>query len=81
MLRKEVCRQVTSWTNGMVVDWISSIPSIAHLTEIFKENGICGQDLLDLSHDDLQSLGLHRLTERKAVFRALRDKLGNSLNA
>ena len=37
----------------------------------FAENGINGSDLLDLSHEDLQSMGVARCTDRKAVLRCV----------
>ena len=41
----------------------------------FESNGISGADLMDLTHEDLASMGVDRCTDRKRVLRAVRTLL------
>ena len=51
-----------------VADWLK-LHQLEQYVAKFAENGISGGDLLDLSHEDLQSMGITRCTDRKAVLR------------
>lgn len=67
--RPSATMAVATWNNVQVCSWAleAGLGSIANL---FAHHVLCGQDLLDLDHDDLLSMGLARLTQRKAVLRA-----------
>ncbi len=58
------------WGVDEVADWLES-ESLGSLKAQFVRNGVCGADLLDLTHDDLLSMGVATLTLRKRVLRSL----------
>jgi hypothetical protein len=62
--------EVKGWGPIQVCDWLATI-GLAHLQKLFERNHVCGVDLLDMNHDDLLSIGLHRLGERKQFLRAV----------
>ena len=60
--------QPSEWSNSQVSTWLASV-GLSSYTELFQQHGIKGMDLLDLSHEDLTSMGISRCTDRKAVLR------------
>ena len=64
------------WTPSHVQTWLEA-QQLAQYKDKFAENGIVGADLLDLSHEDLQSMGVTRCTDRKAVLRAVQQLAAN----
>lgn len=61
---------VSGWDVARVVAWLPTAGLAAHAA-LFRAQGIRGADLADLCHEDLASIGVARLTERKAVLRAV----------
>ena len=59
------------WTPEEVVDHLEAL-ELSHYSELFAYHRLSGLDLLDLTHDDLISVGVALLSDRKAVLRQLR---------
>ncbi|KAI7165803.1 hypothetical protein KC324_g12363, partial [Hortaea werneckii] len=64
---------MTSWTEEQVADYIASLsPALKHYSQAFANEGIVGDALVALTHDELRELGVasvgHRLTILKAVY-------------
>eukprot|EP00730_Choanoeca_flexa_P017445 TRINITY_DN8409_c0_g1_i2.p1 TRINITY_DN8409_c0_g1~~TRINITY_DN8409_c0_g1_i2.p1 ORF type:complete len:953 (+),score=184.87 TRINITY_DN8409_c0_g1_i2:66-2861(+) len=62
---------VADWPSNMVEAWLPTV-GLEHLVPLFVKEQISGQDLLDLNNDDLKSIGITTLHERKTVLRACR---------
>lgn len=65
--------KITQWTEMQVGDWVSSLaPSLRGYRDAFIDEGVDGQALMALHHDELRELGVqsvgHRLTILKAVY-------------
>lgn len=65
--------RITQWTEEQVADYIASLsPSLKQYSQTFAEEGITGDALIAVTHDDLRELGVgsvgHRLTILKAVY-------------
>eukprot|EP00730_Choanoeca_flexa_P015684 TRINITY_DN7256_c0_g1_i1.p1 TRINITY_DN7256_c0_g1~~TRINITY_DN7256_c0_g1_i1.p1 ORF type:complete len:1294 (+),score=446.59 TRINITY_DN7256_c0_g1_i1:87-3968(+) len=65
---------VVEWTPAQVVAFLRD-NGLGEYADQFKTNGMSGEDLVDLSHEDLTSMGLGRCTDRKRVLRAVRGLL------
>ncbi|KAI7610512.1 hypothetical protein KC319_g20680, partial [Hortaea werneckii] len=64
---------MTSWTEEQVADYIASLsPALKQYSQAFANEGIVGDALVALTHDELRELGVasvgHRLTILKAVY-------------
>jgi hypothetical protein len=67
-----------SWTSDDVLVWLEGQPGLEKFVPGFRAHGLTGADLADLSHDDLQSIGIDSLSERKAILRAVRALIQTS---
>nr|OQO19117.1 hypothetical protein B0A51_14637 [Rachicladosporium sp. CCFEE 5018] len=61
------------WTEDQVAEWVASLaPGMKQYRQSFAEEGISGEAVILLNHDDLKELGIasagHRLTVLKAVY-------------
>ncbi|KAK6435516.1 hypothetical protein LTR95_008301, partial [Oleoguttula sp. CCFEE 5521] len=61
------------WTEDQVAEWVASLaPGMKQYRQSFAEEGISGEAVILLNHDDLKELGIasagHRLTILKAVY-------------
>lgn len=70
-LRDALTRDVFEWTAQDVSAWVSQI-GLVSCASSFTANCITGMDLSELDNDDLRSLGLMKVGERKVFLRALR---------
>ncbi|EDQ92788.1 uncharacterized protein MONBRDRAFT_19043 [Monosiga brevicollis MX1] len=68
---------VAEWSLDNVNAWLSS-NELEDYQELFASNGLTGADLVDLSHDDLLSMGVNRCTDRKRILRAARKLMQGS---
>ncbi len=68
---------VAAWTVDDVGIWLSSVGLGRH-QPLFASHGLAGVDLIDLSNDDLKSIGLLVLHDRKAVLRETARLLRNA---
>ncbi|KAK5122105.1 hypothetical protein LTR85_004351 [Meristemomyces frigidus] len=64
---------ITNWSEEQVADYIAALsPALKQYGQAFVDEGITGDALVALSHDDLRELGIgslgHRLTILKAVY-------------
>jgi hypothetical protein len=59
-----------AWSSKDVGAWLAAQKLEAY-AGAFEANGICGADLLDLTHADLQSMNIERCTDRKAILRSV----------
>ncbi|KAK4546404.1 hypothetical protein LTR36_002081 [Oleoguttula mirabilis] len=64
---------ITDWSEEQVADYIAALsPALKQYGQAFVDEGINGDALVALSHDDLRELGVssvgHRLTILKAVY-------------
>ena len=58
-------KQCQHWSAGEVAQWLDTL-SLGHLSECFRENGVDGSFLAELSEDELRGeLGLTRLQAKK----------------
>jgi isoleucyl-tRNA synthetase len=62
---------IAAWSAAHVGQWLQS-SDLGTYVGAFVDNGVCGVDLFDLTHEDLTSMGVARCTDRKAVLRAVR---------
>ena len=65
--------KISQWTEEEVADYIFSLaPSLKQYSQCFVEEGVNGEALIALHHDELRELGItsvgHRLTILKAVY-------------
>ena len=51
-------------------EWLASV-NLERFVPIFQQHKLAGVDLLDLNNDDLVSVGLSVLSDRKAILRAV----------
>eukprot|EP00045_Choanoeca_perplexa_P016863 m.233311 g.233311 ORF g.233311 m.233311 type:complete len:1289 (-) comp17379_c0_seq1:2522-6388(-) len=65
---------VVEWETPEVVGFLNE-RDLAQYAGDFETNGISGADLVDLTHEDLSSMGIERCTDRKRVLRAVRQLL------
>lgn len=66
----EIADKVSAWNNEAVVRFLATV-GLGEYEELFEEHGVCGVDLLDLTHADLISIGIGALSERKRILRSL----------
>ena len=66
---------ISHWSVVDVTAWAEGCAGVAPFAHLFAENSLSGQDLLDLTHADLLSMGLSKLHDRKVVFRAIQQLL------
>lgn len=66
---------VQSWSSTQAAEWLDQTAQ-GRLAALVREHSLTGEDLLDLSHDDLVSIGIASLVERKRLLRPLRRWLG-----
>lgn len=64
---------VAQWTEGQVADYVASLsPALKQYSQAFEDEGVNGEALIALHHDELRELGVssvgHRLTILKAVY-------------
>ncbi|KXL48300.1 hypothetical protein M433DRAFT_69036 [Acidomyces richmondensis BFW] len=64
---------IKDWSEEQVVEYISTLsPALKQYCQTFQEEGINGEALIALTHDELRELGVnsvgHRLTILKAVY-------------
>lgn len=64
---------IMQWTEDQVADYVAALsPALKHYGRTFAEEGINGEALIALHHDELRELGVsavgHRLTILKAVY-------------
>lgn len=64
---------IVDWTEEQVADYVASLsPALKHYSQAFAEEGVNGEALIALHHDELRELGVssvgHRLTILKAVY-------------
>lgn len=64
---------IVQWTEEQVADYVASLsPALKHYSQAFAEEGVNGEALIALHHDELRELGVssvgHRLTILKAVY-------------
>lgn len=64
---------ITQWTEDQVGDYVASLsPALKQYSQAFAEEGVNGEALIALHHDELRELGVtsvgHRLTILKAVY-------------
>ena len=63
---------VSDWTTDQVVAWLGSL-GLDKFSSTFAENMITGQDLLELTMDELKNdLGVSALGARKEIIRQLK---------
>jgi hypothetical protein len=60
---------VRAWTTEQVADWLRGEGLEQHVP-LACQQGLVGNDLLELSHEDLASLGLVTFQSRRALMRA-----------
>ncbi|KAF7194384.1 Protein STE50 [Pseudocercospora fuligena] len=65
--------KITQWTEEEVADYIAALsPTLKQYGQRFVEEGVSGEALIALNHDELKELGVtsvgHRLTILKAVY-------------
>lgn len=58
------------WTVGECAAWLESI-ELGELREAFAENSIAGSELLELSEDDMKSMGVGKLGHRKKLLKKI----------
>ena len=64
---------IVQWTEEQVADYVAALsPALKHYSNTFAEEGVNGEALIALHHDELRELGVnsigHRLTILKAVY-------------
>lgn len=64
---------ILQWTEDQVADYVAALsPALKHYGQTFAEEGVNGEALIALHHDELRELGVnsvgHRLTILKAVY-------------
>lgn len=64
---------IEQWSEEQVAEYLASLsPALKQYTQVFKDEGINGEALRSLHHDELRELGVasvgHRLTILKAVY-------------
>lgn len=64
---------IVQWTEEQVADYVAALsPALKHYSHTFAEEGVNGEALIALHHDELRELGVnsigHRLTILKAVY-------------
>jgi hypothetical protein len=64
---------IIQWTEEQVADYVAALsPALKHYSNTFAEEGVNGEALIALHHDELRELGVnsigHRLTILKAVY-------------
>jgi hypothetical protein len=64
---------IMQWTEEQVADYVAALsPALKHYSNTFAEEGVNGEALIALHHDELRELGVnsigHRLTILKAVY-------------
>ena len=60
---------VQAWQCADVCIWLRQC-GLAQYESLATEHQLTGRDLLDLTHDDLVSMGLHTFATRKELLRA-----------
>lgn len=67
-------KDMLDWTVADVGLWLSNI-GLSALRPAFIENMVSGMSLMELDTDDLKSLGVTKIGERKTFLRALRQQM------
>lgn len=57
------------WSVQQVSDWFASNVALSDYAHVFEQNKMTGIDLVDLTHDDLSSMGVEACHDRKAILR------------
>lgn len=65
------------WTVAECAAWLESI-DLGELREVFGEQSIGGAELVDLSEDDLKSMGISKLGHRKKLIKKIAALRGDS---
>jgi len=60
------------WRCTEVCQWLDRI-ELSEYQSVFREHDISGEDLMDLSDEDLQGMGITKLGHRKKILRHCRD--------
>lgn len=66
---------VAGWSSSDVAVWLDQ-RGLGSFVAVFKQNGVNGTDLMDLSNSDLLSIGILQLTARKRILRAVSELVG-----
>ena len=66
---------VQAWTSSQVSDWLAT-SELTVFAPLLASHGIEGADLVDLCQEDLVSIGVARLHDRKRILRAVAALLG-----
>jgi hypothetical protein len=64
-------RAVQHWDTSQVAAWLASV-GLDEFALLLAQHEVTGEDLLDLCNDDLKSIGLESLHQRKRLLRATR---------
>lgn len=73
-VREFDAEQSFSWSSTEVADWIAGLDAnFGHYATQFLESSISGEDLVDLSRDDLADMGIHYPMDQDTIIDALED--------
>lgn len=63
---------MSEWSKEQVLDWLGK-SDLSEYIVVFEQHQLVGIDLLDMCNDDLLSIGVAILHERKRILRAIKQ--------
>jgi isoleucyl-tRNA synthetase len=72
---------IAGWSVEVVSKWLAANPELGDYAGLFEKNKLSGADLVDLSHDDLTSMGVEVCHDRKVILREVAKLVGSTSEA